>query len=52
MQISGKEKNSILNRSCVIHKPKDQSFEKQYSVEYAGGSKDKPVACAKILDWE
>ncbi len=48
LKVSGKGKNSIINRSCVIHKPKDQSYEKHYTAEMAGQAKDKIVDCAKI----
>jgi len=33
LQISGNEMNSIINRSCVIHKPRDRKFESSYSIE-------------------
>lgn len=48
LRITGNKKESILNRSCAIHKPKDQSYETRYSVESADRSKDKIIDCARI----
>jgi Cu/Zn superoxide dismutase len=48
LRVKGDKKYSVLGRSCVIHKPKDQSYEAKYSVESADKSNDKIVDCAKI----
>ena len=48
LKISGSNKNSILGRSCAVQKPKDQSFEAQYTAETANSSNSKVVDCARI----
>ena len=48
LRISGSNKSSILGRSCAVQKPKDQSFEAQYTAETATSQNSKVVDCAKI----
>ena len=48
LSISGRQMDSILNRSCVIHKPSDRAFESSYSIEHSDRRNDNIVDCARI----
>jgi hypothetical protein len=48
LSISGNGMDSILNRSCVIHKPSDRALESSYSIEHSGRKNDNIVDCARI----